>query len=75
MAKPSEKILQPKRRKTGVVAFFRESLIEIKRVRWPGRQEVINYTTAAVLTTIVMGLLVWGFDLGIAKLMSLIGLV
>lgn len=76
MAKPRETVLEPKpRRRTGLVAFFRESWIELKRVRWPGRKEVFNYTTAALLVTLIMGLLVWGFDLGVSKLMSLIGLV
>lgn len=58
-----------------VVSFFRETVWELKRVRWPGRREVINYTAAALITCIVMGGLVWAFDIGVAKLMSLIGLV
>ncbi len=44
-------------------------------LRWPGRKEVINFTTAALLMCFVMGLLVWGFDVGVSKLMSLIGLI
>ena len=64
-----------KRRRTGVVAFFRESIHEIRRVRWPSQRELVNYTTAALLTCLAMGLLVWGFDLGVAKLMSFIGLI
>lgn len=58
-----------------VVSFFRESIWELKRVQWPGRREVVNYTAAALITCILMGVLVWGFDVGVAKLMSLIGLV
>lgn len=58
-----------------VFSFFRESIWELKRVRWPSRREVVNYTAAALITCILMGVLVWAFDIGVAKLMSLIGLV
>ena len=75
MAKPRDTVLEPKPRRTGLVAFFRESWIELRRVRWPNRKEVVNYTAATLITTVVMGLLVWGFDLGVSKLLSLIGLV
>lgn len=75
MAKPRETVLESKPRRTGLVTFFRESWLELKRVRWPGRKEVINYTAASLLVSVIMGLLVWGFDVGVSKLMSLIGLV
>lgn len=75
MAKPNETIELPERQRSGIVSFFRESWHEIRRVRWPSRKELINYTVAALLTCFVLALLVWGFDLGVNKLMSLIGLV
>lgn len=65
----------PKKRRGGVVAFFRESWRELARVRWPSREEVTNYTVACLLTCLVLAFLVWGFDVGVSKLMSLIGLV
>jgi preprotein translocase subunit SecE len=64
-----------KQRRTGIVAFFRETVHELKRVQWPKRKEVISYTTAALLTCVILGLLVWGFDIGVAKVLSLIGLI
>lgn len=54
--------------------FFRETVHELRRVQWPGRKEVVNYTTAALLTCLVMGGLVWVFDVAVAKIMSLLGL-
>ncbi|MCY0887446.1 MAG: preprotein translocase subunit SecE [Alicyclobacillaceae bacterium] len=75
MAKPDETTLEPRKHRGGLVSFFSESYREIKRVRWPTRHEVVNYTTAALLTCIIIGLMVWGFDVGIAKLLSMIGLV
>jgi preprotein translocase subunit SecE len=75
MAKPNETIVEMKQRRSGPVAFFRETLHEIRRIRWPGRKEVVNYTVAALLTCLIIGLLVWGFDIGVSKLFSLIGVV
>ena len=75
MAKPKETITNPQPQHTSPVKFFAETIRELKRVRWPGRREVINYTTGALLICLFMGLLVWGFDIGIAKLLSLIGLI
>jgi|GEM_PF-1156108 len=78
MAKPtadSKHLAAPKRQRTGMVQFFRESIAELKRIRWPKQKEVAGYTTAVVITCLAMGVLVWLFDIGVAKLMSLIGLV
>ncbi|QQE78544.1 preprotein translocase subunit SecE [Alicyclobacillus sp. SO9] len=68
---------QPERRRTrtGVVTFTRETVQELKRVRWPKRNEVVSYTAAVLIVCFVMGLLVWLFDIGVARLMALIGLV
>ena len=75
MAEPSATIVKEKRRRGGMLTFFRESWHEIPRVRWPSRKEVTSYTIASLLTCFILALLVWGFDLGVQKLMSLIGLV
>ncbi|MCL6593089.1 MAG: preprotein translocase subunit SecE [Alicyclobacillus sp.] len=75
MSKPKEAITQPERQRTGVLTFFREAAHELRRVRWPKRQEVVNYTAAALLVCLVMGLLVWGFDLGVARFMALFNLI
>lgn len=54
--------------------FLIETVHELKRVNWPGRKEVVNYTVAALLTCMVMGALVFGFDIGVSKIMSLLGI-
>lgn len=72
--KPSDAAVQPERR-TGFVQFFRETFRELKRVRWPSRREVVSYTSAALLICFVMALAVWGFDVGVSKLLSLIHVV
>ncbi|MBX6352478.1 MAG: preprotein translocase subunit SecE [Thermoflavifilum sp.] len=79
MAKPNESVRGPvveaKRERRGVFAFFRESYLELKKVRWPNRRELVSFTAAALVFTLVMGLLVTAFDLIVSRLMSLIGLI
>ncbi|SFU68424.1 preprotein translocase subunit SecE [Alicyclobacillus macrosporangiidus] len=75
MSKPKDAVVHPKPRRTGVVRFFVETVHELRRVRWPKRREVVNYTVAALLVCFLMGLLVWGFDLGVARLFALVNLV
>lgn len=72
--KPNDTVARPERR-TGVIQFFRESFRELKRVRWPSRREVTTYTAVALLVCFVMGALVWGFDIGVSKLLSLINVI
>lgn len=65
---------QQRQRRRGVAAFFRETIHELKRVRWPHRKEVVNYTAAALITCLVMGLLVWVFDIGVHAAVGLLGI-
>lgn len=74
MAKPKEAVEQPKPRRVGAVTFMRETMHELRRVRWPGRKEVVSYTSAALVVCFLMGLLVWAFDVGISKLLSLVNI-
>lgn len=40
---------------------------EMKRVSWPTRTELRNYTIAVVVLLIIFGLVVWGIDVGVVK--------
>lgn len=74
MAKPNESVVETKKRhRTSFFGFFAESFHEMKRVRWPKRHEVVIYTVAALALCTILGLLIWGFDIGVSRLMSLIG--
>ncbi|WP_273367278.1 preprotein translocase subunit SecE [Alicyclobacillus herbarius] len=70
-----ENEIQPKPRRTGVITFFSEAVTELKRVRWPGRREVVGYTAAALATCLAMGLLVWLFDVLIGWAASRVGIL
>jgi preprotein translocase subunit SecE len=42
--------------------FLREVKIELKKVTWPTRQQLIAYTAVVMITVIVVALLIWVFD-------------
>lgn len=53
-------------------AYFRGVKAEIKKVIWPTKNELINYTAIVILISFVIGLIVWALDLGISRVLSLI---
>lgn len=57
---------------SGTTGFFRGSIQELKKVRWPGRKDMINYTMVVLITVIVITLFFFVIDMGIAKLVQLI---
>jgi preprotein translocase subunit SecE len=53
---------------TRIWAFLLEVLGELKKVIWPSRKEMIQYTFVVLVFVIVMTAIVAGLDLGFAKL-------
>ena len=45
---------------------------ELKKVIWPTKKELINYTTVVIVMCAVVALVVWLIDSGLNKLLSLI---
>lgn len=54
------------------VQFLRDVRIEMKKVIWPSRQEVINYTIVVLVTVVVVSTYILVLDLGLSKLLDLI---
>jgi preprotein translocase subunit SecE len=57
---------------TGTTGFFRSSIQELKKVRWPTRKELITYTLIVVSMVIAVTLFFFVIDYGIASLVKLI---
>jgi len=55
-----------------ITQFLRDVRIEMKKVIWPSRKEVINYTWVVVITVSVVGTFIFVLDLILAKLLHLI---
>lgn len=45
---------------------------ELKKVNWPTKKELTNYTVVVLATTLAMTVVVWGLDLIFQSLVGLI---
>src|SRR5882672_643580 len=61
----------PPRKKAGsmgviarVQEFFREVMLEFKRVTWPSRQELLNSTAVVIVVTVVLAFFLGLVDIG-----------
>ena len=44
------------------LAFAKDSRIEVRKVVWPSRQEATQTTLIVLAATVIVGLLLWGLD-------------
>ncbi len=56
-----------KRKRTGARQFLREVRLELKKVDWPTRRELISYTIVVLATIIVMTAYVFGLDYAFSR--------
>ena len=65
-----------KRAKKGLFArmglFYRQIIAELRKVVWPTRSELTNYTAVVVTFVVVVMGFVYGLDYGFAKLSLLV---
>ena len=52
-------------------AFLTEVKSELKKVTWPGRQEVYSTTLVVIATSIFFGFYLWGLDIAMSRVLSL----
>jgi preprotein translocase subunit SecE len=50
------------RERTSPGQFLKEVRSELRKVAWPNRKEVTNYTIVVLVTTLVLVAIVWGMD-------------
>jgi len=58
---------QIKRDRTSPAVFLREVRGELRRVAWPSRAEVTNYSTIVLFTLAILIALIFVLDYGFAK--------
>jgi preprotein translocase subunit SecE len=51
-----------KRKRTGARQFLREVRLELKKVDWPTRKELVTYTVVVLVTITVLTVYVFGLD-------------
>ena len=52
--------------------FIQEVIIELKKVSWTSRQELIDSTWIVLLTTALLGVLIGLMDFALSKLLRLL---
>jgi preprotein translocase subunit SecE len=57
----------PSKERTSPVQFLREVRGELRKVAWPTRPEVINYSTIVLVTLVLLISLIFVLDLAFAK--------
>ena len=62
----------PKKQRVTISQFFTEVKVEMKKVTWPTRDEVLSYTIVVVTTVVLMGGLVYLADILFVKLVDII---
>lgn len=70
--KGSQSAKPAKAKKKGRIrSYFSGVRTELRRVQWPSRPELINYSVAAIVMLIVVGVIVYVVDLGFVNLFRL----
>jgi len=52
--------------------YFKGVKSELRKVNWPTKKELTNYTVVVLATTLAMTLIIWGLDLVFQNLVALI---
>jgi preprotein translocase subunit SecE len=55
-----------------VVGFLREVRVELGKVSWSTRQELIGSTAVVIVLTSIIALFIFVVDFGLAKILSLV---
>jgi len=55
-------VSKPKQWWLSTQEFFRDTALEMKKVTWPTKNEVVGTTTVVIVSTIVFALFLWGCD-------------
>ena len=75
VATPREQRVPERDPRVGPVEYGREVRSELRRVKWPTRSEVINYTIVVTITVIILTAFIAGLDLlfgeGVIRLLEL----
>lgn len=55
-----------------IISFFQGVSSEMRKVRWPQKNELVKYTVVVLVTVILFGIFFTLVDLGISTLIELI---
>jgi len=53
-----------------IVRFFKDVIVELKKVTWPSRKNIISYTVAVLVFVAIMMAVIYGIDRGAAAVIQ-----
>ena len=56
----------------GIGRKFKEMYFELKKVTWPTKKDMINYSIVVLVFIVIMGVIIGVIDLGAGKLVELL---
>ena len=59
-------------KKNRLMKFFRETKSEMKKVSWPGKKDILNYSLVVFAFMVIMGVIIGLIDFGSGALIDLI---
>ena len=62
MAEENAIVAKPKEWVGGVKQSWGDTTTEMKKVTWPGRQEVVGTTVIVIAATLIFAVFLWGCD-------------
>lgn len=57
---------------TKIKKYFKGVKSELKKVNWPSKKELKNYTIVVLVTCVIMTIVIWGLDLLFKQMMNFI---
>ena len=63
-------VAKPREWWLGTRDFVRDTNAEMKKVTWPGRNEVVGTTVVVLIATIIFAVYLWGCDIVFYKLID-----
>lgn len=52
--------------------YLREVRGELRRVQWPDRMQTVRLTSVVIVASVLVSVLIWGFDNLVSSLMKLV---
>ena len=53
--------------KDKIVKYWQETQLELKKVAWPSREEMVGSTIATIVMSMMVASFIWFVDMGISK--------
>lgn len=61
-----------KRKRKSPIRFFKDVFVELKKVTWPTRKDLISYSVAVLVFIVIMALVAGLFDFGLGQLFRML---